>query len=94
MPEAPECDDIFSEFPTDQGAGEGARDSKRRDLRHEDPDIQIETRSEPHGVVAPVSIGDSDPVTVGGEANEDRIVQLPTPIADDRNVVELVVPHA
>ncbi len=93
MPEATECDDILSEYPADQGVGEKARGGERRDLRNEDPDIQVETRSEPDDVVVPVAVGDRDPVAVGGEANEDRIVQQPAVIVDNRNVVELVVPH-
>ncbi|MCY4139864.1 MAG: hypothetical protein OXF56_16570 [Rhodobacteraceae bacterium] len=92
-PEATECDDILFEYPADQGAGEKARGGERRGLRNEDPDIRVETRSELDDVVVPVAVGDRDPVAVGGEANEDRIVQQPAVIVDNRNVVELVVPH-
>ncbi len=93
MPEATECDDILSEDPADQGVGEGTRNGERRDLRNEDPDIQVEPRSDLNDVLAPVAVGDRDPVTVGGEANEDRIGQQPAVIVDNRNVVEMVVRH-
>ncbi len=93
MLEATECDDILFEYPADQGVGEKARGGERRGPRNEDPDIRVETRSELDDVVVPAAVGDRDPVAVGGEANGDRVVQQSTVIVDNRNVVELVVPH-